>query len=78
MRTKNTAMSNPFSYYPSLSPKLEDIRTCICNVSSAWRDQMSSSDSVAIATENASRLGYKQVCVNYFRVASHDYISIRK
>ena len=34
---------------------------------------MSSSDSVAIATENASRLGYKHVCVNYLHVASHDY-----
>ena len=34
---------------------------------------MSSSDSVATATENASRLGYKHVCVNYFLVASHDY-----
>ena len=44
-----------------------------CNVSSAWRDHMSSSDSVATATENASRLGYKHVCVNYLHVASHDY-----
>ena len=44
-----------------------------CNVSSTWRDQMSSSDSVATATENASRLGYKHVCVNYLHVASHDY-----
>ena len=34
---------------------------------------MSSSDSVATATENASRLGYKHVCVNYLHVASHDY-----
>ena len=32
-----------------------------------------SSDSVATATENASRLGYKHVCVNYLHVASHDY-----
>jgi len=24
-------------------------------------------------TENASRLGYKHVCVNYLHVASHDY-----
>ena len=30
---------------------------------------MSSSDSVATATENASRLGYKPVCVNYLHVA---------
>ena len=36
-------------------------------------DQMSSSDSVATETENASRLGYKHVCVNYLHVASHDY-----
>ena len=34
---------------------------------------MSSSDSVATATENARRLGYKHVCVNYLHVASHDY-----
>ena len=34
---------------------------------------MSSSSSVATATENASRLGYKHVCVNYLHVASHDY-----
>ena len=38
---------------------------------------MSSSDSVATETENAtekaSRLGYKPVCVNYFHVASRDY-----
>ena len=34
---------------------------------------MPSSDSVATATENASRLGYKHVCVNYLHVASHDY-----
>ena len=34
---------------------------------------MSSNDSVATATENASRLGYKHVCVNYLHVASHDY-----
>ena len=45
----------------------------ICNVSSAWRDQMSSSDSVATATENTSRLGYKHVSVNDLHVASHDY-----
>ena len=32
-----------------------------------------SNDSVATATENASRLGYKHVCVNYLHVASHDY-----
>ena len=32
-----------------------------------------SSDSVATATENVSRLGYKHVCVNYLYVASHDY-----
>ena len=44
-----------------------------CNISSAWKDQMSSSDSMATATENASRLGYKHVCVNYLQVASHDY-----
>ena len=31
-----------------------------------------SSDSVATATENASRLGYKHACVNYLHVASHD------
>ncbi len=42
-------------------------------VFSASRDQMSSNDSVATATENASRLGYKHVCVNYLHVASHDY-----
>ena len=29
---------------------------------------MSSSDSVATATENASRLGYKHVCVYYLHV----------
>ena len=34
---------------------------------------MSSSDYVATATENASRLGYKHVCVNYLHLASHDY-----
>ena len=34
---------------------------------------MLSSDSLATATENASRLGYKHVCVNYLYVASHDY-----
>ena len=34
---------------------------------------MSSSDSVATATENASRLGYKHASVNYLHVASHDY-----
>ena len=33
---------------------------------------MSSSDSEATATENASRLGYKHVCVNYVHVTSHD------
>ena len=44
-----------------------------CNISNAWRDQMSSSDSVATTTENASRLGYKHVCVNYLHVASRDY-----
>ena len=42
-------------------------------VFSASRDQMLSNDSVATATENASRLGYKHVCVNYLHVASHDY-----
>ena len=31
------------------------------------------SNSGATATENASRLGYKHVCVNYLHVASHDY-----
>ena len=45
----------------------------ICNIPSVWRDQMSSSDSVATVTENTSRLGYKQICVNYLHVASHDY-----
>ena len=54
------------------------IHTCICNVSSAWRDQMSSSDSVAIATENASSLGYKHVCVNYLHVTSHDYQEVNQ
>ena len=34
---------------------------------------MSLSDSVATSTENASRLGYKHVCVHYLHVASHDY-----
>ena len=34
---------------------------------------MSSSDSVATATENAGRLGYKHVCINYLHVASRDY-----
>ena len=38
---------------------------------------MSSSDSVATATENAtenaSRSGYKDVCVNYLHAASCDY-----
>ena len=34
---------------------------------------MSSSNSVATATENGSRLRYKHVCVNYLHVASHDY-----
>ena len=34
---------------------------------------MSLSDSVATATENTSRLGYTQVCINYLHVASHDY-----
>ena len=34
---------------------------------------MSSSDSVAAATENTSRLGYKHICVNYLHVACHDY-----
>ena len=34
---------------------------------------MPSSDSVAYTTENASKLGYKHVCVNYLHVASHDY-----
>ena len=34
---------------------------------------MSSSDSVATATENTSRLGYKHDCVNYLHVASRDY-----
>ena len=33
---------------------------------------MSSSDSVAIANENNSRLGYKHVSINYLHVASHD------
>ena len=42
-----------------------------CNVSSA--SQMSSSVSVFTAPENASRLGFKHVCVNYLYVASHDY-----
>ena len=32
-----------------------------------------SSDSVATATENASGLGYKHVCVNYLHVSSLDY-----
>ena len=39
------------------------------NISSAWRDQMSSSDSMATVTENASMLGYKHVCVNYLHVS---------
>ena len=34
---------------------------------------MSSSDFVAPATENTSRLGYKHVCINYLHAASHDY-----
>ena len=34
---------------------------------------MSLNDSVATATENASRLGYKHVCGNYLHMASHDY-----
>ena len=34
---------------------------------------MSLSDSAATATGNASRLGYKHICVNYLHVASHDY-----
>ena len=34
---------------------------------------MSSSNSVATATENVSRLGYKHVSVNYLHMASHDY-----
>ena len=34
---------------------------------------MSSRNSVATATENTGRLGYKHVCVNYLHVASHDY-----
>ena len=42
-------------------------------VFSASTDQVLSNDSVATATENASRLGYKHVCVNYLHVASHDY-----
>ena len=42
-------------------------------LSVVFGDQMSSSDSVSTATENASRLGYKHVCVNYLHVASHDY-----
>ena len=44
-----------------------------CKVSSAWTDQMSLSDSVATTTENANRLGYKHVCINYLHMASHDY-----
>ena len=48
----------------------------VCNVSSAWKDQLWSSDSVAATTENANRLGYKHVCVNYLHVASHDYLWI--
>ena len=34
---------------------------------------MSSSESVATATENASRLGYKHIGVNYLHVASRDH-----
>ena len=34
---------------------------------------MSLSDSVATTTENANRLGYKHVCINYLHMASHDY-----
>ena len=44
----------------------------LCNISSVWRDQMSLSDSVATTAENASKLGYKHVCVSYLHVASHD------
>ena len=44
-----------------------------CNISSVWKDQMSSNDSVATTTENTSRLGYKHVYINYLHVASHDY-----
>ena len=45
----------------------------LCNVSSVWRDQMSSSNYVATATEDTSRLGYKHVCVNDLNMVSHDY-----
>ena len=38
---------------------------------------MSSSDSVH-ATENASRLGYKHVCVNYLHMASPDYQKVEE
>ena len=34
---------------------------------------MSLSDSVATTAENASKLGYKHVCVNYLHVVFHDY-----
>ena len=36
------------------------------------------SNSVATATENASRLGYKHVCINYLHVASHDYQEVNQ
>ena len=54
-------------------PNYKTVTDLKCNVSNVWRDQMSSSDSVATATENASRSGYKHVCVNYLHVVSHDY-----
>ena len=43
----------------------------LCNISSAWRDQMSSSNSVA--TQLRMLAGYKHVGVNYLHVVSQDY-----
>ena len=45
----------------------------LCNVSSARRDQMSIQRFCDHTTENASRLGYKHVCVNYLHVAYQEY-----
>ena len=49
-----------------------------CNVSSAWRDQMSSSDSVATQMRTLASRVTEHVCGNYSHVASQSWLSLRK
>ena len=49
-----------------------------CNVCSAWRDQMSSSDSVATQMRALAGWVTEHVCGNYSYVASQSWLSLRK